>query len=250
MRFFDIFKKKSEKLQLNKPYLGDLEKTQIIDTLLQTSYQERDEKWQERFLENIAQASFRCGEPQVMIGPDGFSYFQLFLPEPNQHFQCFVIENMKDDFLLSLGLGVVINPRENGADWVLTYGDIVNYHLNKTFYTPLKTSSLKENDKLIDKEKVLLAQPSSSFLPIQARQVIAKFLKNHRVKNPKILLLTRWNEATKEMTQELIFNLTPQNFSNEESYEKIMQKLGWYLPRDYIYSSIDEKTFQNAFMPL
>ena len=242
--------KVAQNKQETKPYLGDLAKTHILDTLLQTPPQKRDETWKKSFLDNLSQASFRCGNPQTIIGPDGFSYFQLFLPEPNKSFQCFVIENMKDDFLLSLGLGVVINPTSSGADWVLTYGDIVHYHIHKVFYTDSTPFLDAKKSKTSPNEEVLVAQPSSSFLPNQAREVIAKFLKNRGVKHPKILLLTRWNEAKKEMTQELVFNLIPQNFANKESYQHVMHSLGWYLPREYIFAGADENIFKNAFMPL
>ena len=255
MGIFDFLtKKKDVKVLKNgqetKPYLGDLAKTDILHTLLQIQPQKRDENWEKSFLEALPQASFRCGDPQIITGPDGFSYFQLFLPEPNKAFQCFVIDNMKDDFLLSLGLGVVINPTPSGADWVLTYGDIVNYHLHKVFYTNSAPFSATAKSKVSDNEEALVTQPSSSFLPHQAREVIAKFLKNRGVENPKILLLTRWNQVTKQMTQELVFNLVPQYFANEESYQNVMHSLGWYLPRQYIFSGVDEKIFQNAFMSL
>src|SRR6218665_3217739 len=107
-----------------QPYLGDLAKTEAIFKLVQTPPAERNDRWNDLFLENLAGASFRCGDPQVITGPDGYPYFQLFLPEPGVEFQCYVIEQIAGAFLLEHGLGVVINPSGTGADWVLTYGDI------------------------------------------------------------------------------------------------------------------------------
>ena len=74
------------------PYYGDLEKTNIIANLLTIPKAERDQEWTEDFLANIPAASFKCGDPQLISGPDGFPYFQLFLPEPGVGFQCYVIE--------------------------------------------------------------------------------------------------------------------------------------------------------------
>ncbi len=234
------------------PYLGDLEKTQQIERLVQTPSSERDDAWQKAFLENVLQASFRCGDPQMMTGPDGFPYFQLFLPEPNQPFQCYVIEHMKDDFLLSSGYGVVINPAQAQPDWVFSYGDIVNLHINHTFYTTGETlfsKSVQQVEVIEEDEEVLTGQPAESILPAATRQVLSQFLKAQGVVNPKVLLMQRINAKTKQMTQDIVFNTTPEHFENEEHYRAKMQSIRWFLPNHYSYVGISEKTLSN-FMPL
>jgi hypothetical protein len=261
MGLFDFLKKKeqvatrqTEQLVQNttEPYLGDLNKTDIIFKLVQTPPTERDETWRQTFLNNIGQASFRCGDPQVITGPDGFPYFQLFLPEPHKEFQCFVIDRMKDDFLLSSGFGIVINPTPNSADWVLSYGDILNLHLNKTFYTTAKTPFSKEtsNEIIAENEKVMIGQPSETILPKKTRQLLSEFLKTNGVKSPKILLMMRHRANNNEVSQDIVFNLTPSNFKDESTYRSIMQTISWYLPRHYSFLGLDEKSLGNGFMPL
>lgn len=262
MGIFDFIKKKGQQqasVQSKKPvekqteqYLGDLDKTNIIYQLVQTPIKERDENWQRTFLQNIGQASFQCGEPQVITGPDGFPYFQLFLPEPNKKFQCYVVEKMMDDFLLASGFGVVINPTSNSADFVFSYGDILNFYLNKTFYTKEETSFSKEsNDEtILANEKIMIGQPSEILLPKEARQLIGEFLKMNGVKIPKVLLMMRHRKDNKGVSQDIVFNLTPENFENESKYRKVMQTISWYLPKHYSFVGMDEKTFENGFMPL
>ena len=135
---FDLFKKKEQPKENNQeskiisePYLGDLNKTAEIYNLIKIPHSERDENWNTSFLSHLSSASFRCGDPQVITGPDGLPYFQLFLPEPNTSFQCYVIEKMKDDFLLEHGYGVVINPTGNQPDWILSYGDSIPFIFKK-----------------------------------------------------------------------------------------------------------------------
>lgn len=262
MGLFDFLKKKEQPQTVSQtekstqketePYLGDLDKTDILFKLVQTPQNERDEKWQQIFLDNIAQASFRCGDPQVITGPDGFPYFQLFLPEPNKQFQCFVIDRMKDDFLLTSGFGVVINPTQNSADWVLSYGDILNLDLNKIFYTTTETPFSKEttNTIIIADEKVMVGQPSETILPKQTRQFIAEFLKMNGVKSPKVLLMMKHNSNGNGVSQDIVFNLTPNNFKDENTYRSVMQTISWYLPRHYSFAGMDEKSLGNGFMPL
>lgn len=262
MGLFDFLRKKVQpgtikplKQPLQKstePYLGDLTKTDILVKLVQTAPHERDENWRQTFLDNIVQASFRCGDPQVKTGPDGFPYFQLFLPEPFKEFQCFVIDRMKDDFLLESGFGVVINPAENTADWVLSYGDILNLHLNNSFYTTTETAFSKEtSSEIIAKnEQVMIGQPSEIILPKVVRNLIAAFLKMNGIESPKVLLMMRQKANGAGVSQDIVFNLTPGNFKDENTYKRVMQAISWYLPGHYSYVSMDEKTFQNGFLPL
>jgi hypothetical protein len=261
MGLFDFLKKKEQAttrqteqrvVNTTKPYFGDLNKTDIIYQLVKTPVAERDETWTQIFLNNIEQASFCCGDPQVITGPDGFPYFQLFLPEPHKEFQCFVIDRMKDDFLLSSGFGIVINPTPNSADWVLSYGDILNLHLNKSFYTTGETPfSKKTSDEIIaENEKVMIGQPAETVLPKQTRQLLCELLKTNGVKLPKVLLMIRHNTHNNGVSQDIVFNLTPGNFKDESTYRIVMETISWYLPRHYSFVGMDEKSLGNGFMPL
>src|SRR4029078_5915006 len=112
----------------------DILKTQVILDLLSIPADKRDERWNQKFLTDIRTASFACTDPQIVKGPDGFPYFGLTTPEPGKPFTSYCIKNMAEDFLMDNGYGVVINPNENSADWVFSYGDIVNLQLNDVFY--------------------------------------------------------------------------------------------------------------------
>jgi hypothetical protein len=232
-----------------QPYLGDLAKTDTIFKLVQTPQAERNDVWNDLFLECLPGASFRCGDPQVIIGPDGYPYFQLFLPEPGVEFQCFVIENMKDAFLLENGLGVVINPSGTDADWVLTYGDILNLHLNNTFYTKEHSfATHKEHEVIGQEEKVMVGHPSAELLPLFTRAILKEYLKNNGVSVPKVLLLMRTVEG--KTTQDLVFNITKSNFSNEDTFEALMSSLRWFLPLHYSYVAMEEQIFGDLFIEL
>jgi hypothetical protein len=174
------------------------------------------------------------------------------LPEPHKEFQCFTIDRMKDDFLLTQGFGVVINPTINSADWVLTYGDILNFHLNKKFYSTDETPfSKKTSDEIISKdEKVMIGQPSETILPKRTRNIISEFLKMNGVKTPKVLLMMRHRKDGNGVSQDVVFNLTVKDFKDENTYRKVMQTISWYLPRHYSFVGMDEKNLGNGFMPL
>jgi hypothetical protein len=227
------------------PYLGDLNKTNRIYTLVQVPRAKRDADWENAFLENVSAASFRSGNPQVQLGPDGLPYFQLFLPEPNKSFQCYVIDQMKDDFLLAAGYGVAINPTKTGADWVFSYGDILNLYLNKEFYTDTETSFMKSENgvKIDENEEIMVAQPGENLLPKQSQQIILNFLTENGIKKPKISLLMRHQNNGKGMVQDLVINIDEQSFDNEQHYQRVIQKLAWYVPKHYTFIITTDKRF-------
>ena len=58
---------------------------------------------------------------------------------------------------------------------------------------------------LKEDEKVLLAQPSESFLPKQTRQALKSFLQSIGIKRPKIMMVCRTIDG--QVIQELAFNI-------------------------------------------
>ncbi|MEO7033291.1 MAG: hypothetical protein ABI548_05485 [Polyangiaceae bacterium] len=231
------------------PYLGDLNKTNILFGLIRVSPAERNDAWRSQFLEALPQASFRCGTPQVVRGPDGFPYFQLLLPEPGMEFQCFVIEQMKADFLLQNGFGIVINARESGPDWVLSHGDIVNLHVNREFYTEHSAFSTAQADEVTaEDEQVLVGQPSEAILPAPTRKLLAQLLQAHGIATPKAALIIR--QSPSGARQSLVFNFTPETFPSPDLYHSVMRALPWYLPRHYALVGMAESALGDGFAPL
>ena len=235
-----------------EPYLGDLAKTNELFHLMAVPKPDRDEAWDAAFLANLAEASFRCGNPQIIQGPDGFPYFQLFLPEPGVGFQCYVIDRMKDDFLLERGLGVVINPTPAGPDWALSYGDIVNFALTREFYTTGETPfSRAVSDEVIEtEEQVMVGQPNETLLPQATRDVLREYLQTNGVAMPKVALMMRRRRTGTGVSQDLVFNITPDDFGSEALYRSVMQQLGWFLPRHYSFVGMQEAALADSFLPL
>jgi hypothetical protein len=226
-------------------YQGDLGKTKIIESLCETQKDLRDDNWRNRFCREVVDASFACGEPQVLRGPDGFPYFQLELPQPYKEFQCYVIRHMKDDFLLNEGWGVVINAGKKEPDWVFSHGDIVNLHIAKEFYTASDNWNLPSKEVIEEDEEVLIAQPSEAFLPAVTRTILRNFLVEAGVNDGKLLLMGR--HRPQGISQELVFNMTPEKFAKKEQFEAIMRRISWFLPRHYRYVSMPESSMENNF---
>ena len=270
MGLFDIFKKtdtaketeagkvvgtesvvESEKQKMPQEYLGDLEKTQMLSVLLAVPMEQRDVDWVSRFLDDLPLASLRAGTPQLIAGPDGFPYFQLFVPEPGEEYQSFYIERMITDFLLERGYGVVINPGEGQPDWVLSYGDLLNYHLNGSFFTAEDSQfSISSNTEEVvaEGEEIMVGQPAETILPSETRKLLKDFFELNGIEGPKVLLMAR--KIGEELKQDLAFNITPDRFETEDHYRNMMQTVTWYLPRHYSVIGLHDDNIETGFMPL
>jgi hypothetical protein len=238
MAFWDFFSDKpKEKLPPGKktPYHGDLTKTAILQKLFQTHKQLRDQRWIQEFLANVPDAAFRCTDPQVAKGPDGFPYFILFLPEAYRTFEAYTIRHMKDDFLLNAGYGIMINPGGSDTDWV---------------YSAIDDSLKLEKAKTIDPSGQMSISPlSESYLPKLARSVIKDFLKAMKVEHPKVMLVTQTIDG--QPVQELAFNIYPQDFATTRHYDFTLKNLAWYLPRHYTILTLPKNNpFEKNFVDL
>ncbi len=245
MGLFDFLKTKEkpqdkiEHPKVDRPEC-DIIKTQTMVDLFKIPQEKRDDNWRQTFYNNVQSASYACGNPQIFTGPDGFPYFVLKTPEANQPFESFCIRNMKDDFLLDKGFGVAINPRDKSVDWVFSYGDIVNLHLNKEFFTKTDTVELENVETIKKDEKVLLAQPSESYLPRQTRQALKTFLQSVGIKKPKILMVCRTIEG--QVIQELAFNVFPEDFPSTEHLNYRLKQISWFLPRHYVVLALPKSS--------
>ena len=231
-----------------KGYYGDLGKTAILTNLFKVAKENRDEAWNSEFLTHVAEASFACGNPQVIQGPDGFPYFQLETPEPNKPFQCYVISHMISDFILERGIGIVINAHKGQPDWVFSYGSLVNFSSQKEFYTAGTSLQLPEIETIRENKDVLIGQPSKAFLPMETRTILRQFIEQQGISDVKIALMSR--KYGDEVLQELVTNLTPRKIG-EQLYGGLQTHLKWFLPNHYSVVAMDDNgSLKNDFEPL
>ena len=92
-----------------------------------------------------------------------------------------------------------------------------------------KDSVELENVETIKKgEKILMAQPSESYLPTQTRQVLKSFLQSIGVKTPKLMMVCR--TVNGQIIQELAFNIFAEDFPSTEHLNYRLQQISWFQP--------------------
>ena len=230
--------------------LGDLEKTVILNSLLEVPFDQRDEKWVSSFLQSIDQANLKLGSPEVVIASDGFPYIQLQTVTTDESFQAFVISKQLPTILMQ-GFGIVINPQNERPDWVFSYGDICNYELNDTFYSEESIFSKNKEQVVIGQdEKILVGQPSDTILPKYLKKQLREFLQHAGLKTPKAMMIARNFESEETVQQDLVFNFTPPQFENEKAFQQVATTIGWFLPKHYSILFIDESSIENGFQEI
>ncbi len=198
--------------------------TRIVRDLLDMPLAQRDPAWSGQLLAHLADAELFTRTPSVVQGSGFFPYFALHgTPgEPPGPPRC--IRRLKDDLLLTQGLGVVLNPRGEDADWAFSYGDILHFHLYGRFY-PLPEGAMQDAPLIL---------PPDGRLPRPARAVLRAFLARLGVAGTRI----RWGaqDHAGAGSLELVFGFSPQDFHSLEAFQFAMNNLSWFLPKHYSYT--------------
>lgn len=222
MGFFDFRNRQDEAGAgpLEVPAGAGTTSTRIVQALLAVPRAAREEAWAARFLAHVADAAFFPGDPAIVSGPDRLPLFALHSGGPEGGFPSHVLHHMKDEFLLERGLGAVINPGDQDADWAFSYGDILQYHLHGAFY-PSRDSGACE------------LGPQAR-LPQAARKVIRAFLQSLGAQAPGVKFAARDQAGPGSL--ELVFSFAPQDFNSLDDFHFAMSSLAWFLPRNYSYT--------------
>ncbi len=214
----------------------DINKVGKILELFSVAADQRDAAWKKQFFENVADASFACGDPQVISGPDGFPYFQLFSPEPYQAFDSFCVCNLLEHTTEN-GFGIAINPRENNADWVFSCGDLLSYRLFNSFNVG-EIQQGHTQTVIQTATKVMVGAPAETILPEYTRHFLKKFMEQKLgLANPGVFLM---DNPTAKPSQSLVFSIFKEDFETEAQFAGAMNHLSWFLPRHLPPTSISK----------
>lgn len=225
----------------------DLNKVGKILELFSVAADRRDAAWKSDFFANVVDASFACGDPQVISGPDGFPYFQLFCPEPYKSFDSFCICNLLE-YTTENGFGIVINPRENNVDWVFSCGDLLSYRLLNSFNVG-EIQQGHTQTTIQTATKVLVGAPAETILPKYTRHLLKNFMEQKLgLANAGVFLM---DNPTASPSRSLVFSIFKEDLETEAQFAVAMNHLSWFLPRHLPPTSISKsENLISQFYPL
>ncbi len=215
----------------------DLQKTQVLGQLFATPRENRDDLWETMFYAAVADASLIAFEPQVRVGPDGFPYFELAIPDQGG-FTPFCITHIHD-YVLDKGVGVVVwgdFRRGDNPEWVFRYGHLLSYKLYGRFddRSPeqLARGGGARRIETPEEHRYLVTDPGEDYLPERTRELMLDYIRKvSKHPAPKIRLMY---DAALNPPKNLLLNITPYHFGgDQQKLAAAMKHLGWFLPPSY-----------------
>jgi hypothetical protein len=217
---------------------------------------ERGAKWRHRFYDLIETARLRRRDPRIFIGPDGFPYYALDLPDDED-------DETEDDIavadLIELatdrGFGIAIEPLDETAAWVFTCGDLVTrrafggFEFPRIGVVPADTPTFRA--VLKETERMEIVAPDESMLPPYIRPLLHDyFTRKLGIADPGVLTLV---SPDQEPHEQLVFRIARDDFADEEEFESAIAGLTWFLPRHFVVSILPSEVLEaldEAFVPL
>jgi hypothetical protein len=231
----------------------DLAKTQILADVLAVATDKRDEQWLKGFYAAVPEASLVAGDPQIEVGPDGFPYFQLAMPNRGP-FTPFCVSHVLDDCLKhGLGIALFDNASRTGDPaWVFTYGSLLSFKLYGAFDGDPDEPRLPAGAPAAasdESRKVMTGAPSESYLPACARKAMGDFFRKAlQHPDPRVALLA---DPQQTPMRSLVINVTLDDYGGDEKKMRAaLYYLAWFLPASYRLIPMPAGWRTDSFVPL
>ncbi len=214
---------------------------------------ERGAKWRHRFYDLVETARLHQRDPRIVIGPDGFPYYALDLPDDDAEGDLSVGELI--EVATDRGFGIAIEPFDDTAAWVFTCGDLVTRRAFGGFEFPrigiVPADAPAFRAVLKETERMEVEAPDDSMLPPYVRPLLHEyFTRKLGIADPGVLTLVSPDQEPRE---QLVFRIARDDFDEEDEFESAIAGLTWFLPRHLVVSILPAEVLEaldEAFVPL
>ncbi|WP_235295914.1 hypothetical protein [Portibacter marinus] len=236
-----------KRLFSKKPDEG-IEHSIQLKALSKVPLSHRDLEWDRSFMAHLGKAKLACRTPQIAKGEDGFTYFELEIPDVGAPFQAYTVENLISDHLLRDGHGVKVFSYSREEDRRFSYGELLNYYYRQEFRSHIQNWLKPTPDQFSGELNIMGGDPAESVLHPFTRKLILAYLVKNGFHFPKI---SHINVMTKDgIMNQLVLNLEPSMFLNQKHFQDVLSSLKWYFPVHYTYTSVPEHYLSNIFYDL
>ncbi len=216
-----------------------LSATQELKALLEIDRTNRRAAWYNRLITCLPHAIFTSGEPEIIFNPAGLTYYNLELARttPKEGGASYTIPELIDTFLIHEGIGIAIEARNPKQTIDLSYGDVLGFHLYRTFTEPedhpFKTDQLHPHI-IREGTDILINDVPAQILPVTSIKLLEAIMQHFGINEAKIQLI----HLPETAQNELVFSIDKNQLAPNE-IQALIQKLGWFLPRYYSYLACD-----------
>jgi len=221
--------------------------TKELIALFEIDNTNRQAAWHNRLITCLPRAIFTSGEPEIIFNNAGLTYYNLKLTETSldvsNSISKYTIPELIDTFLINEGIGIAIEPHDPKQAINLSYGDVLGFHLYRTFAEPdehpFKTN--KPRASMISKgADLLINNVPPQILPTNSIKLLEAIMQHFGINDPKVKLV--YLPETEQ--NELVFSIDKNQFEPSKIQE-LIQKLGWFLPRYYSYLACDLNKYRS-----
>jgi hypothetical protein len=215
--------------------------------------EERGAKWRHRLYDLVESARLVPRDPRIFLGPDGFPYYALDLPEDGCDGEVTVVDLL--ELATDRGFGIAIEPHGDVAAWVFTCGDLVTrrayggYELPRIGIIPSEGPTFRA--VLKETHRMQILAPSEAMLPAYVRPLLHEYFAcTLRIPHPGVLALI---SPDQEPPEQLVFRIVRDDFTDEDEFENAVAGLTWFLPRHLVVSILPPDVvdaLDAAFVPL
>jgi hypothetical protein len=228
----------------------DADAGEALRQLLEVPREARDAAWQERFDEAVLRAPVEPGE--LMQGPDGFAYRVLRSRGPGADAAKLTSVPAIAQDATENGYGIVIDPdAEGAAAWVFHYGQLWSLREYQSLHGDPEDEPGEGGgpEQIAEDRQIMVGQPNDRMFPEYARRVVAKYLQRVvGIAEPQVLVMV---DPAARPSRNLVFNLHPEDFPDESSFQMALQSLMWFLPPNRGVIAVSRSAgFDEGFAPL
>lgn len=214
--------------------------TQELRALLEIEHANRRASWYNCLANCLPYAIFTSGEPEIIFNPAGLTFYNLELTdlfEEHPLITNYTIPELIDTFLINEGVGIAIETRNPKQAIDLSYGDILGFHLYRTFAEPENHifDTNKPHASIIREGiDILISDVPKQILPTTSIELLEAIMQRYGLNNPEVKLI--YLPETEQ--HELVFSIDKNQLAPSK-IQTLLQKLGWFLPRYYSYLVCD-----------
>lgn len=212
-----------------------------MQSLLNVPVPERNLQWEYQFLDSVPNTKYRVLFEEPQTGPDGWPYLLVENADDGSDYGIALL-----DWLSTRGIGMVINPRKEYPDFVLTWGMAWFFREKKKFFQPSlavvggtesKVSAPVSGKFSFEAGKNLhLGLPTTEYLPNYVREILAQFFLDQGIIGPKILMVSEDGRS-----YDLTFSIESLGNPPQSEHQGILEAISWFLPPHYSIALMSEK---------
>jgi hypothetical protein len=215
-----------------------------FNQLIQKPEFQRDDRWEEDFLNQFTQLKVQIESDQAKQGPDGWPY--LFVKTSGAK----ATEPVPDvvRWLAGRGIGMAVNTHKMLPDYVFPYGMLWNYVETGRFQrSPVQVDATPEARQqpalhageavYSSDQKPLVGPPSEKYLPPYVRGIMKEFLRAQGFISPRVVVISSPDFSAVD----LVFSLDSLGMPPRSEHQKLADRLAWFLPLHYTLVLGEEK---------